>query len=102
MQFVRGQIGFYGSTPAYRPVLDLHGWGSLGDELNAMTKRGEWDKLADAIDDEVLHTFAVIGTPDEVVAELRRRYGGVVTRITVVPPDDPAEAATMLEALRAI
>jgi probable F420-dependent oxidoreductase len=102
VKFVRGQIGFYGSTPAYRPVLELHGWGALGDELNAMTKRGEWDRLADAIDDEVLHTFAVIGRPDEVVAELRRRYGGLVTRITVVPPDDPAEAASMLEALHAI
>jgi probable F420-dependent oxidoreductase len=101
-QFVRGQIGFYGSTPAYRPVLELHGWGALGEELNAMTKRGEWDRLADAIDDEVLHTFAVIGTPDEVVAELRKRYGGLVTRITVVPPDDPAEATAMLSALRAI
>jgi probable F420-dependent oxidoreductase len=102
VQFVRGQIGFYGSTPAYRPVLELHGWGSLGDELNAMTKRGEWDRLAGAIDDEVLAAFAVIGTPSEVVEELRKRYGGLVTRITVVPPDDPAEAATMLEALRAI
>jgi probable F420-dependent oxidoreductase len=102
VQFVRGQIGFYGSTPAYRPVLELHGWGALGEELNAMTKRGEWDRLADAIDDEVLHTFAVIGTPDEVVAELRKRYGGLVTRITVVPPDDPAEATAMLSALRAI
>jgi probable F420-dependent oxidoreductase len=102
VQFVRGQIGFYGSTPAYRPVLDLHGWGSLGDELNAMTKRGEWDRLADAIDDDVLAAFAVIGTPEEVVAELRKRYGGLVTRITVVPPDDPAGATAMLEALHAI
>jgi probable F420-dependent oxidoreductase len=102
VQFVRGQIAFYGSTPAYRPVLELHGWGDLQDELNAMTKRGEWDRLADAIDDEVLHTFAVIGTPQEAVAELRRRYGGVVTRMTVVAPDDAAEAASMLVALRAI
>jgi probable F420-dependent oxidoreductase len=102
VQFVRGQIAFYGSTPAYRPVLEVHGWGELQEELNAMTKRGEWDRLADVIDDEVLHTFAVIGTPDEVVAELRKRYGGLVSRITVVPPDDPAAAASMLEALHAI
>jgi probable F420-dependent oxidoreductase len=101
-QFVRGQIGFYGSTPAYRPVLDLHGWGALGDELNAMTKRGEWDKLADAIDDEVLGTFAVIGTPDDVVAELKRRYGGIVTRLTVSLPEDEADAAAILEGLRAV
>jgi alkanesulfonate monooxygenase SsuD/methylene tetrahydromethanopterin reductase-like flavin-dependent oxidoreductase (luciferase family) len=83
-------------------VLDLHGWGSLGDELNAMTKRGEWDKLADAIDDEVLGAFAVIGTPDDVVAELKRRYGGVVTRLTVTLPEDEAGAAAILEGLRAV
>jgi len=102
VQFVRGQIGFYGSTPAYRPVLEVHGWGDLQDELNAMTKQGEWDRLADAVDDEVLRAFAVIGTPSEVVEELRRRYAGIVTRITVVPPDDAGEAAALLEALRAI
>jgi probable F420-dependent oxidoreductase len=102
VQFVRGQIAFYGSTPAYRPVLELHGWGALGEELNAMTKRGEWDKLADAIDDDVLHTFAVIGTPDEAVAELRRRFGDVVTRVTVLVPDeDVAAAGAIFEALRA-
>jgi probable F420-dependent oxidoreductase len=83
VQFVRGQIAFYGSTPAYRPVLDLHGWGDLQEQLHAMTKAGAWDQLATVIDDEVLHTFGIIGTPEEVVAELRRRYAGVATQITL-------------------
>jgi probable F420-dependent oxidoreductase len=86
--FVRGQIGFYGSTPAYRPVLELLGWGALQDELNALTKQGAWDKLASVIDDEVLTTFAVIGTPEEAVAEVKRRYGDVASRITLTVPDD--------------
>jgi probable F420-dependent oxidoreductase len=86
--FVKNQIGFYGSTPAYRPVLELHGWEALGEELNAMTKRGEWDKLASIVDDEVLHTFAVIGTPEEAFAEIAKRYGDVATRIAVSLPDD--------------
>jgi probable F420-dependent oxidoreductase len=86
-RFVRGQIGFYGSTPAYRPVLEVHGWGDLQEELNAMTKRGEWDRLPDRISDEVLHTFAIIGTPEEAVAEIHRRYGDVVTRITLDLPE---------------
>jgi probable F420-dependent oxidoreductase len=103
VQFVRGQIAFYGSTPAYRPVLEVHGWGALQEELNALTKRGDWDKLADVIDDEVLNTFAVIGTPDEAVAELRRRYGDVVTRITLLLPGewDAARSGQMFDALRA-
>jgi probable F420-dependent oxidoreductase len=88
VEFVRMQIGFYGSTPAYRPVLDVHGWGELQDELKAMTKRGEWDQLAGAIDDEVLQTFAVIGTPEEAAEEVLRRYGDTATRIALPVPDD--------------
>ena len=60
-QGTRQQIAFYGSTPAYRPVLDLHGWGDLQDELNSLSKQGEWVKMGDLIDDEILTTFAVDG-----------------------------------------
>ncbi len=92
VETVKAQIAFYGSTPAYRPVLDLHGWGDLQDELNAMTKRGEWDQLAGLIDDELVKTFAVVGTPEEAVAEIRRRYGDIATRITLpIPPGQDAE-----------
>jgi len=102
VQFVRAQIAFYGSTPAYRPVLDLHGWGELQEELNAMTKRGEWDKLGHVIDDEVLNTFAVIGTPEHAVTELRRRYGDIVTQISLMLPEnyDAERWASLFEALR--
>ncbi len=87
--FVKQQIAFYGSTPAYRPVLDLHGWGDLQDELNAMTKRGEWDRMSELIDDEMVKAFAVVGTPEDAVADLRRRYGDIATRITITMPPDP-------------
>ena len=99
---MRGQIGFYGSTPAYRPVLELHGWGELQEELNALTKRGAWDRLAGVIDDEVLDTFAIVGTPEEAVAEVRRRYGDVATRITLSLPDgaDASRWAPVFELLR--
>jgi probable F420-dependent oxidoreductase len=102
-EFVRGQIGFYGSTPAYRPVLELHGWGELQDELNALTKQGAWDKLSGVIDDEVLGTFAIIGTPEEAVAEVKRRYGEVATRITLNVPDDadPDRWGPVFDELRA-
>jgi probable F420-dependent oxidoreductase len=84
---VKQQIGFYGSTPAYRPVLALHGWEDLHDELNQLTKRGAWDQLADAIDDDVVGAFAVVGTADEAIAEVQRRYGDVATRITLAVPE---------------
>ena len=37
---VRKQIAFYGSTPAYRKVLELHGWGDLHTELHRLSGRG--------------------------------------------------------------
>jgi probable F420-dependent oxidoreductase len=85
---VKQQIAFYGSTPAYRPVLDLHGWGELQDELKAMTKRGEWDRMPELVTDELVDTFAVVGTPEEAIAEVKRRYGDIATRITLtIPPE---------------
>jgi probable F420-dependent oxidoreductase len=91
VEFVRSQIAFYGSTPAYRPVLELHGWGELQDELNAMTKQGKWDEMSALIDDEVLHTFAIVGTPEDAFAEIRKRYGDIATRITLTLPAERDE-----------
>ncbi|MFH5824646.1 TIGR03617 family F420-dependent LLM class oxidoreductase [Georgenia sp. AZ-5] len=79
---VKYEIAFHASTPAYRAVLDHHGWGDLQPELNAMTKHGRWDELAGLIDDEVLRTFAVVARLHEVEAEVRRRYGDEVTRMS--------------------
>jgi hypothetical protein len=80
-------LAFYGSTPAYRPVLDTHGWGELQPQLRALTREGRWDSLAALVDDEVLSTIAVRGTPREAAAELRRRFDGTaVTRIAVYAP----------------
>jgi probable F420-dependent oxidoreductase len=100
--FIKNQIAFYGSTPAYRPVLELHGWGELQDELKAMTKRGEWDSMSELIDDEVLNTFAVVGTPEEAIAEVKRRYGDIATRIQLAVPEerDDARWAALFEQLR--
>ncbi|MGF1596327.1 MAG: LLM class F420-dependent oxidoreductase [Acidimicrobiales bacterium] len=80
------QISFYGSTPAYRPVLDLHGWGGIQDELNTLSKQGRWEEMGTIIDDEVLNTFAVVGEPEAIAPELHRRYGDVIQRISFYAP----------------
>jgi probable F420-dependent oxidoreductase len=82
----RQQIAFYGSTPAYRPVLDLHGWGGLQDDLNALSKQGKWQEMGELIDDEILNTFAVVGEPEQIAPELGRRYADVVSRISFYAP----------------
>lgn len=83
---VRGLVGFYGSTPAYRPVLDTHGWGDLQPQLRQLTKEGRWDELSALVDDDVVDAIAVRGTPAEVGRELRRRFGGRVDRVGVYTP----------------
>lgn len=69
----RRLLAFYGSTPAYRAVLDVHGWGELQPELNAMSKQGRWTEMAGLISDEVLHTIAACGTPAQIAAAIRGR-----------------------------
>ena len=59
------QIAFYGSTPAYRGVLELHGWGELQDELNRLSKEGKWKEMGELIDDDILDTFAVVAEPEK-------------------------------------
>ena len=78
---VRKQIAFYGSTPAYRKVLELHGWGDLHEELNRLSKQGEWDTMGSLIDDEMLAVFAVVGPVDTIAAALKSRCEGAVDRV---------------------
>jgi probable F420-dependent oxidoreductase len=82
----RAQLAFYGSTPAYRVVLDAHGWGDLQPELNRLSKEGRWDLMAAMIDDEMLNTFAVVGTPNEIAPQMLARYGDLVDRIAFNAP----------------
>ena len=84
----RRQIGFYASTPAYKPVLDHHGWGALHDEAHQLTKTGRWTELADLIDDDVLNTFAVVGEIDAAGAGLRDRFDGLAERVILSIPYD--------------
>lgn len=90
---VRAMLGFYGSTPAYRPVLETHGWGDLQPRLRDLTRAGEWERLSDLVDDEALATLSVRGTPDEVGAALARRFAGAVDRVAVYAPYGLADEA---------
>jgi len=83
---VSRQIGFYGSTPAYRGVLDAHGWGALQEELNVLSKRGEWQTMGERITDEIVEEFAVVAEPHRVASALKARFGGVVDRLLCTFP----------------
>lgn len=88
---VRGLLAFYGSTPAYRPVLEVEGRADLQPELNALSKAGDVGAMMALVDDDLVATLAVTGTPEEVAAELHRRFGDVADRVCAYfPGSDPA------------
>jgi probable F420-dependent oxidoreductase len=79
----RKQLAFYGSTPAYRQTLDCHGWGELHLELNRLSKQGRWDDMTGLIDDEILHSIAVVGPRAEIADALRARLEGVADSVSL-------------------
>ncbi len=82
----RRLLAFYGSTPAYRPVLDAHGWGELQPELNSRSKQGNWQEMGGLIDDEILHTIAACGTPAQIAAHIRERVDGIADTVCLYQP----------------
>ncbi len=100
---VKKQLAFYGSTPAYEPVLALHGWSELHGALNRLSKRGAWDAMAELVTDDVVEAFAVVGPPEDGAGELVERYGDMVTRMSFYVPYrlERARILALVEALHA-
>ena len=89
--FARMQIAFYASTPSYRSVMELHGWGEVADQLSAHSKKGEWAEMPMLITDEMLEQFCLRTTEDKVAADLKARYQGLADRLTLYTPFVPGE-----------
>ena len=96
------QIAFYGSTPAYKPVLDSIGVGDLQPKLNAMSKQGRWAEMGTLIDDEMMRQFAIIEEPDRIADAMKARFGDIVDRTSAayegLPKDDRARIVQALTA----
>jgi probable F420-dependent oxidoreductase len=101
---VRQQIAFYASTPAYRTVLDHHGWGELQPELTGLSKRGEWVEMGTRITDDILDAFAVVCPIDQAAEQLHARFGEVIDRISLYTPYalDREHATAITQSLRAL
>ena len=96
VEWVRYRVAFYGSTPAYWPVLAVHGLEELGQKLNVMSKAGKWDEMAGEISDDVLRLFTAVATHRDLAGEIERRFGGVSDSVGLsggygtrqdIPPD---------------
>jgi probable F420-dependent oxidoreductase len=99
-QKARGQISFYGSTPAYRGVLEHHGYGALHPELNRLSKTGGWLEMMKLIDDALFDLIAVSGTPAEVGAKLRARNASFATRTTLMLYDETGDPEAVRDVIR--
>jgi alkanesulfonate monooxygenase SsuD/methylene tetrahydromethanopterin reductase-like flavin-dependent oxidoreductase (luciferase family) len=99
---MRPRLAFYGSTPAYKIVLDAHGWGNLQPDLNRLSKAGDWTTMASLITDEIVDTFVVSGRPEDIGALVRKRYGDMVQRVSFDTPGtlDAQQVARVLERFR--
>ncbi len=92
MEVARGRIAFYGSTPGYWPVLEMHGLRDLGRKLNSMSKEGKWTEMSREISDGVVHLFTAVGTHATIADAIARRFGGRVDALSLaanagVPPE---------------
>ena len=99
----RKQLAFYGSTPAYRPTLDQHGWGDVHLELNRMSKQNLWDDMTNLITDEILETIAVVGERHEIAGKLKARLDGIADGVSLTHnrAPDPTQWADIVAELRA-
>lgn len=94
----RQQIAFYGSTPAYKPVLDSIGAGEMQSELNAMSKQGRWAEMAGLISDDMLGAFAIVAEPAKIAQAFKARYGDIVDRTAAAYGGLPKEARASIVA----
>jgi probable F420-dependent oxidoreductase len=101
---VRYRVAFYGSTPAYRGVFDLHGVSDLGVRLTEMSKQGQWKQMAAQVPDDVLDLFVARATYDELPEAIERRYGGIVDTVSIefAPGTSAATRRATIEAIQRI
>jgi probable F420-dependent oxidoreductase len=97
----RRHVAFYASTPAYRAVLDFHGWGELQPEMLRLSKLGEWQEMGQRVSDRMLETFVVIGNASACARQLRERFEGVLDLMCGYSENAPGMPAALLAALRA-
>ena len=98
----RRLLAFLYSTPAYRPSLDLYGWGELGGQLRNLIRQDRWDDLANVLSDEVIDTLVPSGSYEELPDILRERFGKFGGSVLLSPPADSGEDGAFREVIRAL
>lgn len=87
----RSQLAFYASTPSYRAVMALHGWGQVAEQLSALAARGEWDRMPALLTDDMLGEFCLVTDESRIAQDLRSRYEGIADRLSLYEPFSPGQ-----------
>jgi probable F420-dependent oxidoreductase len=77
----RQQIAFYASTPSYAPVMELHGWGDIREQLSRLAAKRRWADMPSLVNDDMLETFAISGTWEDLPGLISARYAGLLDRV---------------------
>ncbi len=91
-ELVRQQISFYASTPTYKSVLAVHGWGEVNEKLGALAARGKWTEMPSLVSDDILNEVAIVAPPDEIPARIKQKYAGLLDRVALYLPFAPEDA----------
>ena len=100
---VRQQLAFYGTTPAYQPVFELHGAGELHPELQRLARADRWPEMTGLIVDELIEAIAVVGEPHQIGPQIRSRLRGISEHVSLVNnrAPDPGHFAEVVADLKA-
>ena len=94
----RRQIAFYASTRSYANVMKTHGWDDEAAALHRLSMDAQWDEMTRMITDDMLEEFCVIGTWEELPAQMREKFAGINTQVTLpIDPQTPDEEAQFRE-----
>ena len=89
--FARAQISFYASTPSYKPVMTLHGWGEVAEQLSGLASKAQWGEMFGLVTDEMLDTFCLVTDRTSLPGALHKRYAGLADRLSLYIPFLPGE-----------
>lgn len=101
LEAVRAQIAFYASTPSYKAILDVHGWGEINEKLGRLAARQKWDEMPTLVSDELLNAVAIVAPWNELPARIQQRYAGILDRVALYLPFQADEVAKWRELIEA-
>lgn len=80
-----GLVAFYASVRTYTAFFAWHGFEKEALTIQELNRQGDTAGMIDACPDEMVETFTLAGTPDEVRTRMAA-YQGVVDSVKLSPP----------------